>query len=73
MSVSEPSTMAREVEYTICLSPSHMSTLGFGDGIVVSSESPASRMGMPHQRKVEVCYQKWEGGILSREKLEMDT
>lgn len=74
VSVSKPTTVAREAEYTVCLTPSHMSILGLGDGMrSVSSESHASRRGVPHQREMEVYYHKqWEEWILSKEKLEMD-
>ena len=69
MPVSEPITVVREVDYTVCPSPSYMSALRFGEGIKSDSSEPhGSGRGMPHQRKNEAYYQKkWEKWILSRE------
>lgn len=65
--------MAREVDYTFCLSPSHTSALIFGDEIKSDSSEPhGSGRGMSYLRKNEAYYQKWEKIDSEREKLEME-
>lgn len=65
--------MAREVDYTLYLSPRHTPALVFGDEIKSDSSEPhGSGRGMSHRRKNEAYYQKWEKMHSEWEKLEME-